>query len=83
MVRPKPSRAGSAVGGPPVSIQSSIRASSPVVQLTVSVPVSVDSAPYLAALVASSCSASATACAVAGSSTTAGPSVITRWRCVA
>ena len=36
-------------------------------------PVSVDSAPYLAALVASSCRASATACAVAGSSIDGGP----------
>src|SRR5260370_16073900 len=78
--RPKPVRAGAAVGGPPASIQSRSRASPLVRQVTASVPASVDSAPYLAALVASSCSAKATACAVAGSRTTAGPLAITRRR---
>src|SRR5260370_725449 len=61
MVRPKPSRAGSAVGGPPASIQSRTRASPLVRQVTASVPASVDSAPSLPALVAGSCSANATA----------------------
>ena len=71
---------GSDACGPPVSIQSSTSASWPIVQETRRWPVSLESAPYLAALVASSCSASAMAWAVAGSIATCGPSVTMRSR---
>src|SRR6185436_8770277 len=61
---PKPRDVGSATCGPPLSSQ--VRRSEPVSfsQFTASRPERVDSAPYFAELVTSSCSASASVCAV-------------------
>ena len=74
MIRvPNPVLRGGFVDGPPVSRQLSMIALGCTSQFSSSLPEASDSAPYFAALVASSCSASASVCAVAGSSRTFGP----------
>lgn len=55
MLRPSHRRVGATTAGPPVSVQSSVTCSPSRVQVTETSPVARDSAPYLAALVASSC----------------------------
>ena len=70
---PKPGAAGGCGGGPPRSVQRSRRPCGCNSQSTATCPGCTDSAPYLAALVESSCSASASVCAVRGSSDTSGP----------
>ena len=64
---PNPRDAGFSTRGPPVSTHTILSRPAWSSQLTDSRPDSVDSAPYFAELVTSSCSASATVCAVAGS----------------
>src|SRR5581483_2148700 len=73
---PKPDLSGATVGGPPASRQSMLIAAGSTCQLTASAPELRDSAPYFAALVASSCKASASVCAVVGSRMIFGPE---RW----
>src|SRR6185503_13340519 len=68
--RPKLREVGGAIRGPPLSFHSSTSASARNCQVRLSLPLIDDSAPCLAALVASSCSASAKPCAVEGSSDT-------------
>ena len=64
---PNPRDTGFSTGGPPVSTHMILRRPAWSSQFTDSRPDSVDRAPYFAELVTSSCSASATVCAVAGS----------------
>src|SRR5215467_4081791 len=64
-VVPNPCRFGADTGGPSRSVQLMVRASPSVAQKTSTRPLSVESAPYFPALVASSWSASPTACALA------------------
>ena len=70
---PNPRDTGFSTGGPPVSTHTSLRRPAWSSQFTDSRPDSADRAPYFAELVTSSCSASATVCAVAGCSWTSGP----------
>ena len=70
---PNPRDTGFSTGGPPVSTHMILRRPAWSSQLTDSRPDSVDRAPYFAELVTSSCSASATVWAVAGSSWISGP----------
>jgi hypothetical protein len=72
---PKPRRVGALVGGPPSSHQWSPRPSGRSSQNSVTPPPGLESAPYLAALVTSSWSATAIDCAVEGGSETTGPPV--------
>src|SRR3546814_3962064 len=76
---PKPRRVGVTTGGPPCSSQQSN--SSPercsTDQVTVTWPWGAVIAPYLAALVASSCSTSANDWVAAGFSSTNGPLMVT------
>ncbi len=65
MRMPKPGADGAEVDGPPCSVQRSTRFPDAVDQSSDSRPVRVDSAPYFAALVTSSCTASARHCAAA------------------
>ena len=74
----KPCRAGFATAGPPLSRHSIAKCPSCTDQLIDTEPLGPDSAPYLAALVASSCNSSASVRASFGSRNTAGPSVLTR-----
>src|SRR5689334_5560967 len=62
--RPKLRDEGSATGGPPFSTQCRVSESAPSSHSRLILPLGVDNAPCLAALVASSCSASASPCAV-------------------
>ena len=71
--RPKLRVAGGAIRGPPLSIHSSTRSSGRSCQVRLTLPAIDDSAPCLAALVASSCSAKPRPCAICGSSETFGP----------
>ena len=71
--KPKLRADGGLIGGPPLSTQCSVSMSDCNCQVRLTLPLSDDSAPCLAALVASSCSASAMPCAVAGDSETFGP----------
>src|SRR5262252_6378006 len=71
--RPKLRDEGSATGGPPFSTQCRVSASVPSSHSRLTLPLGEDNAPCLAALVASSCSASASPCAVAGCSEMSGP----------
>ena len=65
--------------GPPLSDQCSTRGSAPLVsQLISSLPEGLDSAPYLAALVASSCSATAIDWASVGGRRTSSPAILIR-----
>src|SRR5713101_8445449 len=78
---PKPRDLGSCTGGPPDSRQSIHRRWPPLsttVQDTASAPFTVDNAPYLAALVANSCSTMASISAARGASLTDPPSSRTR-----
>src|SRR5215470_4285472 len=70
---PNPCAAGARVAGPPLSTQCSRKEPASSSQLSLTFPAGDDSAPYLAALVASSCSASARICAVTGRNDTCGP----------
>jgi len=73
---PKPLLLGATTLGPPVSVQTSCRccsSRSEIVQSTDMRPEPFDSAPYLAAFVASSCTAIATASADFGSNLMSGP----------
>src|SRR3954454_10177964 len=70
---PKPRDVGGAVAGPPLSVHGRFSRPALSSQDTLTVPDSDDSAPYLTALVASSCRASARICAVAGCSAIDGP----------
>ena len=64
---------GSVTGGPPFSTHCRVSASGPNCQSKLTLPPGDDNAPCFAALVASSCSASASPCAVAGWSEMSGP----------
>ena len=75
--RPKLRVDGCAMGGPPFSAQCSESASGSNCHSSVMRPFGDDSAPCLAALVASSCRASASPCAVAGCSEISGPPHVT------
>jgi len=57
MVDPKPLRVGVSTGGPPASVQRKCSSLDATFQVTSTVPTEFESAPYLAALVASSCNA--------------------------
>src|ERR1700741_2292152 len=72
-LRPQLRDEGSATGGPPFSTQCSVSASASSSHSRLIFPLGDDKAPCLAALVASSCSASASPCAVAGCSEMSGP----------
>src|ERR1700722_18855647 len=75
-LEPKPFLLGATTLGPPVSVQTSCRycsSRSAIVQCTDMQPEPFDNAPYLAAFVASSCTAMATASADFGSNLTSGP----------
>ena len=71
--KPKLRADGVLIGGPPFSTQCKVRISDCNCQVRPTLPLSDDNAPCLAALVASSCSASAMPWAVAGDSDTFGP----------
>src|SRR6202166_4407486 len=73
---PNPLTLGGFVTGPPVSSQSSTSLPSLNCQLSCNFPDIDDSAPYFAAFVASSCSASAKVCADEGCKRTSGPAVL-------
>ena len=76
---PKPLRVGGVTAGPPVSVQRTMNCPiSGRVQETPIRPLHTDKAPYLTALVVSSCKTTAIVCAVLGSSLSAGPSIATR-----
>src|SRR4030088_2015908 len=75
---PKPRDDGIFTWGPASSFHSSSRKSSTNFQVNVIRPCNDDSAPYLAALVASSCKAKASVCAVEGSNRIFGPTTATR-----
>jgi hypothetical protein len=70
---PKPRDTGSTTGGPSRSSQRILKTSASTFQLIARRPARVDSAPYLAEFVTSSCSAIASVCAVAGCSWTFDP----------
>src|SRR6516165_2653493 len=72
-LRPKLRDDGSVTDGPPFSIQRKVSESAPNSQYRETLPEGDDSAPCLAALVASSCRASASPCAVAGCREMSGP----------
>ncbi len=71
---PNPRRVGGTTGGPPLSRQLRWSRSSFAVQRSSTRPSGRESAPYFAALVASSCSASESASAWFGETSSAGPS---------
>ena len=71
--KPKLRADGVLIGGPPLSTQCSVSMSGRNCQVRLTLPLIDDSAPCLAALVASSCSASASPCAVAGYNEMFGP----------
>src|SRR6516164_1342026 len=79
---PKPRRVGAATGGPPLSCHLNFSSlplpSMWIVHDAPTFPPALDNAPYLAALVASSCSASEKLCASLGPSTTLLPSMMAR-----
>src|SRR5436305_7984016 len=78
MIRvPKPGDDGAWVAGPPLSVHFSTNWPGLSSQARSTRPDIEDSAPYLAALVTNSCSASASDCAAAGCSDTLGPDVST------
>src|SRR3954447_23233920 len=78
MIRvPKPGDDGACVAGPPLSVHFSTSVPGLSSHARCTRPDREDSAPYLAALVTSSCSASASDCAAAGCSDTFGPDVST------
>src|SRR6185312_6647816 len=78
MIRvPKPGDDGAWVGGPPVSVHFITRVPGLSSQVRWTRPDIEDRAPYLAALVTSSCSASASDWAAAGCSDTFGPDAST------
>ena len=70
---PKPACVRGATGGPPFSVQRSVSSSSRTVHVASTRPAPVERAPYLAALVASSCSARLSASAFSAVSSTWGP----------
>src|SRR5262249_38153863 len=74
--KPYPLVIGLRMLGPPASSQVKLRAPSPTAQRRVTVPDDAARAPYLAALVASSCSAKPIVCAILGSRRTSGPSML-------
>ena len=74
---PKPFCVGGATGGPPLSSQSSCNVPSCTPHCTLTRPSGHDSAPYLLALVASSCSASDSARACLGETSMAAPEIFT------
>src|SRR6187399_930984 len=74
---PKPGDDGACVGGPPLSVHFSTSVPGLSSQLRFNRPDIDDNAPYLAALVTSSCRASASDCAAAGCSDTFGPDAST------
>src|SRR5262249_21832102 len=69
---------GGARAAPPSSVQPRIRLRACNSQFTSTRPDITDNEPYLAALVESSCSASASVWAVRGSSDTSGPAAVIR-----
>src|SRR5215470_6867246 len=75
---PNPRRCGGDTGGPPRSVQLIVKVSPSVPQPICRRPASVESAPYLLALVASSWSARPIACAEAGFRCSLGPRATTR-----
>ena len=77
-VLPKPRRSGRDTGGPLRSVQLMVKTSPSSRQRTVTRPASVESAPYLPALVASSCSVRPMAWAAAAFRCSFGPSTAIR-----
>src|SRR5438105_14762907 len=75
---PKPCRSGGLPAGPPLSTQLTVRFLRSLSQEIATRPDGTDSAPYFAALVASSCTTSARLCAIAGLSETEGPEMLQR-----
>ena len=76
--RPKLRADGGTMRGPPRSIHCRTRSSGCNCQFMLTLPAIDDKAPCLAALVASSCSASARPCAICGGSDTFGPPIVIR-----
>src|SRR6516225_5851743 len=80
---PKPCRIGAATGGPSLSCHLNFNtkpdALRSIAQETVILPATLDNAPCLAELVASSCKTSVKFCAICGGSTMLGPAMVARF----